>query len=119
MKCNFPIDEVDFKFKTFGTAEITIQINDKVIKDFPISKDHFKTKNTIDIGFTKKDPTDETSYATLDSFTVNSKDFTNDIKTIDYNIDVNSHANTDSKIKNNLYFGSLTHAGWGKIEIPK
>ena len=21
--------------------------------------------------------------------------------------------------ENNLYFGSLTHAGWGKIEIPK
>ena len=112
MKCNFPITEINFKFNTFGTGEITVQINKQCIKDFPISGDSLRTKNTIDISFSKRDPSDQESYATLDRFTINGKDFTSDLKVVEYDVDPSKHPEADPTIKSNLYFGYI-----GKISF--
>jgi len=107
MKCNFTIEEVNFIFETFGSAEINIKINGKEVNDFLIPGQYFKSSNSINISLSKLDPSDEKSYATLDGFIINGKDFKDQIKTEQYIIDTSRHQVKDEKIENNLYFGYI------------
>ena len=71
---DFPIQKLYFKFKTFGTANVSLVINNKKYQNVnDIVLDNISdSENTIKIIFDKTDSTDVSSYAILEKFEINS-----------------------------------------------
>ena len=105
MKFDFPIEKVEYAFDLVGKCNIDITINGRSITGNVIHGHLLKGHNVLKINFTKDDPTDTKSYATLKEFTVNGGNFIEQIKKVDYNIIQSKHKDAGDTIKNNLYFG--------------
>ena len=106
MNVNFPINDIRFKFECKGTGKVTIVCNNKVIDDNVIVANDLKQNNNIQISFTKQDPADQESFATLKHFSINGYDHSEQFKFIPYQIDKSYHK-TQETINNNLYFGYI------------
>jgi len=108
---DFPIQKLYFKFKTFGTANVTLVINDKTYQNVnDIVLDNIsESENTIKIIFDKTDSTDVSSYAILEKFEINSGDFISAFKNIDFIVDQKKHQNQPQQYSNNAYFGRIGH----------
>ena len=112
MKFDFPIESVEYEFELKGDCKIDITINERAVTGNVIHGHLLKGHNVLKINFTKADPTDTDSYATLTQFKVNDGDFLDQVKAIQYKVDQNKHHNADGMINNNLYFGYI-----GSMEI--
>ena len=112
MKFDFPIESVEYEFELKGDCKIDITINDRAVTGNVIHGHLLKGHNVLKINFTKADPTDTFSYATLKQFKVNDGDFLEQVKAIQYKVDQNKHHDADGMINNNLYFGYI-----GSMEI--
>ena len=112
MKFDFPIESVEYEFKLKGDCKIDITINERVVTGNVIHGHLLKGHNVLKINFTKSDPTDIDSYATLKKFKVNGGDFLDQLKVIEYKVNQSKHNDANDKIKNNLYFGYI-----GSMEI--
>ena len=106
MNVNFPINDIKFEFDCKGTGKITIVCNNKVIDNNIIVANDLKQTNDIKISFTKQDPADQESFATLKHFSINGYDHSEQFKFIPYQIDKSYHK-TQKTINNNLYFGYI------------
>lgn len=106
MNVNFPINDIRFKFECKGTGKVTIVCNNKVIDNNIIVANDLKQNNNIQISFTKQDPADQESFATLKHFSINGYDHSEQFKFIPYQIDKSYHK-TQETINNNLYFGYI------------
>ena len=112
MKFDFPIESVEYEFELKGDCKIDITINERAVTGNVIHGHLLKGHNALKINFTKSDPTDTESYATLKQFKVNDGDFLDQVKAIEYTIDQTKHNDANDKIENNLYFGYI-----GSMEI--
>ena len=112
MKFDFPIESVEYEFELKGDCKIDITINERAVTGNVIHGHLLKGHNALKINFTKSDPTDTDSYATLKQFKVNDGDFLDQVKAIEYTIDQTKHNDANDKIENNLYFGYI-----GSMEI--
>ena len=112
MKFDFPIESVEYEFELKGDCKIDITINERAVTGNVIHGHLLKGHNVLKINFTKADPTDTDSYATLTQFKVNDGDFLDQVKAIQYKVDQNKHHDADGMINNNLYFGYI-----GSMEI--
>lgn len=106
MNVNFPINEIKFEFDCKGTGKVTIVCNNKVIDNNIIVANDLEQTNNIQISFTKQDPADQESFATLKHFSINGYDHSEQFKFIPYQIDKSYHK-TQETINNNLYFGYI------------
>lgn len=106
MNVNFPINDIRFKFECKGTGKVIIVCNNKVIDNNIIVANDLKQNNNIQISFTKQDPADQESFATLKHFSINGYDHSEQFKFIPYQIDKSYHK-TQETINNNLYFGYI------------
>ena len=106
MNVNFPINEIKFEFDCKGTGKVTIVCNNKVIDNNIIVANDLEQTNNIQISFTKQDPADQESFATLKHFSINGYDHSEQFKVIPYQIDKSYHK-TQETINNNLYFGYI------------
>ncbi len=112
MKFDFPIESIEYEFQLRGDCKIDITINERVVTGNIIHGHLLKGHNVLKINFTKSDPTDADSYATLKQFKVNGGDFLDQIKAIEYQVDQTKHNDVKGMIDNNLYFGYI-----GTMEI--
>ena len=112
MKFDFPIESIEYEFQLQGDCKIDITINERAVTGNLIHGHLLKGHNVLKINFTKADPTDTDSYATLKQFKVNDGDFLDKVKAIQYKVDQNKHHDADGMINNNLYFGYI-----GSMEI--
>ena len=112
MKFDFPIESVEYEFDLQGDCKIDITINGRVVTGNVIHGHLLKGHNVLKINFTKSDPTDTDSYATLKQFKVNDGDFLDQVKSIQYRVDQTKHNDANDKIENNLYFGYI-----GSMEV--
>lgn len=103
MKFDFCINEIKFDFKTHGTGSIKLSHGQDILNNFQI-KDPAE-KCDITIQFSKHDPSDTTSYATLEHVWINGFDLKERFKEISYDIDTSKHTVNRKSIPNNLYFG--------------
>ena len=71
MNVNFPINDIKFKFDCKGTGKVTILCNNKIIDNDIIVENDLKQTNNIQISFSKQDPADQESFATLKHFSIN------------------------------------------------
>ena len=106
MNFEFPIEEIKFYFTCHGTGKIKISCNKQPLENFIISGEDLAQSNNILIDFTKEDPADQDSFATLDSVMINGFECKEQFKTLSYRIN-DIHAVDDSIINNNLYFGYI------------
>jgi hypothetical protein len=106
MNVNFPINEIEFEFDCKGTGKVTIVCNNKIIDNNIIVANDLEQTNNIQISFTKQDPADQESFATLKHFSINGYDHSEQFKFIPYQIDKSYHK-TQETINNNLYFGYI------------
>jgi len=106
MNVNFPINDIKFKFECEGTGKVRIVCNNKVIDNDIIVATDLEQTNNIQISFTKQDPADQESFATLKHFSINGYDHSEQFKFIPYQIDKSYHK-TQETINNNLYFGYI------------
>ena len=106
MNVNFPINDIKFEFDCKGTGKIAIVCNNKVIENNIIVVNDLEQTNNIQISFTKQDPADQESFATLKHFSINGYDHSEQFKFIPYQIDKSYHK-TQETINNNLYFGYI------------
>ena len=106
MNVNFPINDIKFKFECEGTGKVRIVCNNKVIDNDIIVATDLEQANNIQISFTKQDPADQESFATLKHFSINGYDHSEQFKFIPYQIDKSYHK-TQETINNNLYFGYI------------
>ena len=83
MKFDFPIESVEYEFKLKGDCKIDITINERAVTGNVIHGHLLKGHNALKINFTKSDPTDTDSYATLKQFKVNDGDFLDQVKAIE------------------------------------
>ena len=102
MKFDFPIESVEYEFELKGDCKIDITINERAVTGNVIHGHLLKGHNVLKINFTKADPTDTFSYATLKQFKVNDGDFLEQVKAIQYKVDQNKHHDADGMINNNL-----------------
>ena len=65
MKFDFPIESIEYEFLLQGDCKINITINGRVVTGNIIHGHLLKGHNALKINFTKSDPTDTDSYATL------------------------------------------------------
>ena len=100
---DFCINEIKFDFKIHGTGRIELSHGQDILNDFRI-KNPAENCN-ISIKFSKHDPADITSYATLEHVWVNGFDLKERFKEISYSIDTSKHKVNPKSIPNNLYFG--------------
>ena len=112
MNFDFPIDKVEYEFDLIGDCKIDVTINGRSVTGNTIHGHLLKGHNVLKINFTKSDPTDTGSYATLKQFKVNDGDFLDKVKSIEYKVDKSKHQDANDKIDNNLYFGYV-----GSMEI--
>lgn len=112
MKFNFPIDRVEYEFELIGDCKIDATINERSVSGNIIHGHLLKGHNVLKINFTKSDPTDTGSYATLKQFKVNGGNFIDQVKAIKYKVDKSKHQDANDTIDNNLYFGYI-----GSMEI--
>jgi hypothetical protein len=103
MKFDFHIHEIKFDFKVHGTGNIEIAKGQDILNDFIIKNPDAEFKLTVK--FTKDDPADTESYATLDHVWVNGFDLKEKFKHVTYEIDTTKHDVVTNSIPNNLYFG--------------
>lgn len=108
---DFPIENIYFKFKTFGTAKIDIVIDDKKHQNVvDLFLDNiFESKIEIKISFDKSDSTDTESYALLEKFEINKGNFIDTIKKIDYCVNQEKHPDATANYPSNAYFGHIGH----------
>ena len=107
MKFDFPIEKVEYAFELVGDCAVDVTINGRSVTGNIIHGHLLKGHNILQINFSKKDPTDTKSFATLKYFKINDGDFTNEIKVLEYNINKSKHHDAVDKIKNNLYDFSI------------
>ena len=107
MHFEFPIDHFRVGISKHGSAEVKLIFNGKLIDGFEVNGSDLEQSNEVELKFTKKDPGDQDSYATIDKIELNGFDFTDDFKTIPYVIDRSMHTHSESEIPNNLYFGYI------------
>ena len=112
MKFDFPINKVEYKFDLIGDCKITVTVNEHPVAGNVIDGDLLRGHDVLRINFSKTDPTDTESYATLKQFKINDSDFIDQIKVLGYNIDKSKHKDAEDQISNNLYFGYI-----GSMEI--
>jgi len=105
MKFDFPIEKIEYAFDLVGDCAVDVTINGRSVIGNTIHGHLLKVHNVLQINFSKKDPTDTKSFATLKYFKINDGDFTNEVKLLEYTIDKSNHHDAVDKIKNNLYFG--------------
>lgn len=104
MKFDYFIEKVDFKFETQGSCKIELYFNGEPVSDFSITK-NIKRSNTVEIKFTKDDPSDVKAYCTLKKVLINGFDCVDRFKHLKYKIDTRKHKVQQDTIPNNLYFG--------------
>ena len=112
MKVDFPVSKIEYEFDLVGDCKIDITINGRSVPGNTIYGHLLKAHNILKINFSKKDPADTGSYATLKQFKINGSDFLDQIKLLDYKIDKSKHKEAEDQISNNLYFGYV-----GSMEI--
>ena len=112
MKFDFPIDKVEYEFDLVGDCDIEVTLNKHPVVGNVIDGDLLKGHDVLGINFSKTDPTDTESYATLKKFNINDGDFLDQIKVLGYNVDKSKHKEAEDQISNNLYFGYV-----GSMEI--
>jgi hypothetical protein len=104
MHFDFSIQKINIEFETVGTGSITTKINGNIV-DKEINSTQLLSDNTLEILFTKKDPSDTSSFAEIKNFLVNGGDFSDQIKEIMYYVDLEKHPDAPAQIQGNLYFG--------------
>jgi hypothetical protein len=112
MKFDFPINKVEYDFELAGDCHVTVTINGDAIADNVIHGCSLSGNDVLKINFSKTDPTDAESYATLKQFKVNGVCYLDQAKVLDYKVDRSKHHDADDTITNNLYFGYV-----GSMEI--
>ena len=109
---DFPVDKIEFDISEHGTGRIQVFANGVEMKSSIITSDALSRHNEIKIVFTKKDPADVKSFATINRLLVNDIDFTDSFKKLEHNIDQTKHKNSVEKIPNNCYFGFVGETTW-------
>jgi hypothetical protein len=112
MKFDFPIEKIEYAFDLVGDCAVEVTINGRSVLGNVIHGHLLKGHNTLRIKFTKEDPSDTKSFATLKYFKINDGDFTDEVKLLEYDIDRSKHHDAVGKIRNNLYFGYI-----GSMEV--
>ena len=112
MKFDFPINKVEYEFDLIGDCKIAVTVNDDPVVGNVIDGALLRGHDVLRINFSKTDPADTESYATLKQFKINDSDFIDQIKVLGYNIDKSKHKEAEDQINNNLYFGYI-----GSMEI--
>jgi hypothetical protein len=112
MKFDFPIEKIEYEFELVGDCTVDVTINGRSVIGNVIHGHLLKGYNILRINFSKKDPSDTKSFATLKQFKINDGDFTDAVKILEYHIDKSKHHDAVDKIKNNLYFGYI-----GSMEV--
>ena len=112
MKFDFPIEKIEYEFDLVGDCIVDVTINGRSVTGNVIHGHLLKGYNILRINFSKKNPSDTKSFATLKHFKINDGDFTDAVKILEYHIDKSKHHDAVDKIKNNLYFGYV-----GSMEV--
>lgn len=112
MKFDFPIEKIEYEFDLVGDCIVDVTINGRSVTGNVIHGHLLKGYNILRINFSKKNPSDTKSFATLKHFKINDGDFTDAVKILEYHIDKSKHHDAVDKIKNNLYFGYI-----GSMEV--
>ena len=71
MKFDFPIEKIEYEFDLVGDCEVNVTINGRSVTGNVIHGHLLKVHNVLHINFSKKDPTDTKSFATLKYFNIN------------------------------------------------
>lgn len=104
MQLDFPIEKINFDFALQGDAKVDIIFNGESISGYTIT-DGIKDTNTIQIKFSKKDPSDDKCFGQITTFDINGFSFIEQLKPIEYHVDKQSHKDAPAVIPNNLYLG--------------